>query len=67
MKTKRALIRAVEKQADMSERMDLLKAELAWTATGSGTGGTTGNSTPRGGAAATAAKKVEGLLANLIL
>ena len=28
MKTKRALIRAVEKQAEMSEKMDLLKAEL---------------------------------------
>ncbi len=26
MKTKRALIRAVEKQAEMEERMDLLKA-----------------------------------------
>ena len=55
----------------MSERMDLLKAELAWTSTGTGTGtgngtaGTTGNSTPLGGAAA-AAKKVEGLLANLM-
>jgi hypothetical protein len=28
VKTKRALIRAVEKQAEMSEKMDLLKAEL---------------------------------------
>ena len=28
MKTKRALIRAVEKQAEMEERMDLLKARL---------------------------------------
>ena len=45
MKTKRALIRAVEKQADMSERMDLLKAELAWNSTG--------NTTPRQVPAAT--------------
>lgn len=67
VKTKRALIRAVEKQADMSERMDLLKAELAWTTTGTGTAGTTGNSTPRAGAAMSAAKKVEGLLASLVL
>lgn len=35
MKTKRALIRAVEKQADMSERMDLLKAELTSNSSGS--------------------------------
>ena len=28
MKTKRALIRAVEKQAEMEERMDLLKVRL---------------------------------------
>ncbi len=36
MKTKRALIRAVEKQADMSETMDMLKAELDLNAEGGG-------------------------------
>ncbi len=44
VKTKRALIRAVEKQAEMSEKMDLLKAELEAVdreggAGGSGSGG----------------------------
>ena len=40
VKTKRALIRAVEKQAEMSEKMDLLKAELeALDRNGGGGGG----------------------------
>lgn len=40
VKTKRALIRAVEKQAEMSEKMDLLKAELEAMNLGDGGGGT---------------------------
>jgi hypothetical protein len=43
VKTKRALIRAVEKQAEMSEKMDLLKAELeALDRNGGGGGGGSG-------------------------
>jgi hypothetical protein len=39
VKTKRALIRAVEKQAEMSEKMDLLKAELEALDRNGGSGG----------------------------